>query len=340
MNQDSKWILIVGFGSIGKRHYNNLLKLGWRDIGLVRTHRNRPSSFQTPENTKIYHSLESALEDKPFIVIVANPTSLHYETTLQSLESGAKVILEKPVAANLEHAQELLDCTKRLDGLCSVAYNFRYHPLYAKAREWVLENRIGRIFYAHTWQSGYLPDWHPWEDYRSGYAARADLGGGVVKTLDHDLDFLHWTFGKPLDVMANADKLSNLDLDVEDTADMLFRFSDGINAHAHVSFARWDPARGLSVVGENGSIIMHFFKGDLILKNTDKTSLKFSLPPKYDLNDTYLNMLKYAIEGFNHKQPFAQVPLENGFEALNMAINALNSSAKGSRIQNYREGKN
>ena len=89
-------------------------------------------------------------------------------------------------------------------------------------KEAVAEGRIGRPFHARTWQASYLPGWHPWEDYRTSYAAREDLGGGVVRTLDHDLDMVRWTMGQPIEVLASASSAA-LGLSVEDTADMVFR---------------------------------------------------------------------------------------------------------------------
>ncbi len=73
------------------------------------------------------------------------------------------------------------------------------HPGLQKIEEWINQDKLGKIYSVQVDLGEYLPDWHPWEDYRQSYAARADQGGGVVLTLIHELDYLHWLFGKPKD---------------------------------------------------------------------------------------------------------------------------------------------
>lgn len=326
------WVLVAGYGSIGRRHFRNLRALGREDVRLLRSGRTPPEGFETPPDTPVYHDLDEALEQGPGVVVVANPTALHARVVQAAVDAGACVLLEKPVCSDLEEARSLKEGVDRTGGVCGMAYCFRYHPLYREMKEVVDRGLLGRVFHAHTWQASYLPDWHPWEDWRTGYAVRPELGGGVVHTLDHDLDFLRWTLGQPREVLAAAGPLSGLEVTVEDTADMIFRFPDRLQAHAHVCFARRDYARGAWLVGEKASARLDWGDGALTVHDGKDIVHELRLEEDFDLNRIYLSMLRDALEGFERESPVAAVPLGDGVAALEMAEGALASAAEGRAV--------
>lgn len=322
----SGWILIAGYGSIGRRHYRNLNALGYDDVRLLRSGRRPPEGFETPPDTIAYDDLHDALDDGPEVVVVSNPSALHVPVTRAAVRAGACVLLEKPVCSNLEEARKLLVDVRAADGVCSMAYSFRYHPLYSQLAAMVREGRLGRVFHAHAWQAGYLPSWHPWENYRESYAAREDLGGGVVRTLDHDLDMVRWMLGSPSEVLGSTGSFSGIGVDVEDTADMIFRYPDRKQAHVHVCFGRRDYARGMWIVGEDASAMLDWGSGTLKLANGRQILEEITLPDGYDLNEIYVGMIKDALDSFANNPPRAAIPLSDGVAALEMGISALASS--------------
>jgi len=315
------WTLICGYGSIGRRHYQNLRRLGCADVRLLRSGPPRDGRFDTPDGAVTYADLDAALADRPAVVIVANPTSLHAQTARGALAAGASVLLEKPVAADLDSARSLQAAAIAAPGACSVAYCFRYHPLYRALKDAVAAGRLGRVFHARSWQAGYLPAWHPWEDYRTSYAARADLGGGVVRTLDHDLDMLRWILGPPRRVQALASN-RGLGLGVEDTADILLDF-EAAQAHVHVSFARRDYSRGMSLVGDQGSADLDWNAASLTIRCAGQADEITRLPTDFDLNTIYADMVRDAMAGFAESPPRAAIALEDGIAALKIALAAL-----------------
>ena len=139
MKSSNRWFLVVGYGSIGRRHYQNLLKLGYNDIRLLRSQIQKKGSFESPEGVKVYTSLDEALSDRPWVVIVSNPTSLHMTATKKALESGAFVILEKPVCTEFHEAELLYKIESTSESFCSMGYCYRYHPLYKKLYDSVAE---------------------------------------------------------------------------------------------------------------------------------------------------------------------------------------------------------
>jgi predicted dehydrogenase len=320
------WVLVVGFGSIGRRHYRNLKDLGVEDVRLLRSGREPAAGFETPAGIRVYRNLKVALSDGPSVVLVANPTAMHVEAACASLEAGACVLLEKPVAATLHDARRLQQVESGAPGVCSMAYCFRYHPLYRTVAEFAMRERIGRVFHARSWQASFLPSWHPWEDYRNSYAARKDLGGGVVRTLDHDFDLLAWILGVPRQVVAICGAIAGIGLDVEDTADIVFRFSGSVQANVHLTFGRRDYERGLSLAGDHGSLSLDWETGTVRHCSADGVVETVSLPDGWELNDMYCDMLEDALAGFTEPDPRAAIPLSCGIEALQMALGAIRSS--------------
>jgi len=187
--------VIVGLGSIGNRHLNNCIELGVGQIGVVRRIDSN-SQFTPPENATVFHTLDEALAANPDFVIVCNPSHLHASTAIKCLPLDIDVLIEKPLGRNIGDAENrLADAAQQSDCVCAMAYCMRYHPAYRLAKQQVEAGEIGNCLYAKAWFEGYLPDWHPWEDYRESYAALKEQGGGVLRTLDHELDFLNWVLG-------------------------------------------------------------------------------------------------------------------------------------------------
>ena len=338
MTVDGRWLLIIGYGSIGRRHFQNAQRLGFSDVRLLRTPNARAGAFETPAGTRVYAELDTALVDQPFAAIVANPSSLHATTACRLLKAHVPVLLEKPVASTMEDARAVEALAAEAGVPCSMAYCFRYHPLYLKLHDYVHTGSLGRVFHARSWWASYLPNWHPWEDFRTGYAARRDLGGGVVRTLDHEMDTLRRMLGQPRSVLASAGSLGGLGLEVEDTADMIFRFADGVQAHSHVSFARRDLSRGMTIMGEEASATLDWNAGSVTVADDHAVLEREIIPPNYDLNHMYLEMLGDALRGFSATPPRAAVPVENGVAALEMALSALEASCTCCHVSLYGAG--
>jgi predicted dehydrogenase len=201
-------ILIAGFGSIGRRHFQNLLSLGEKDILFYRSRKSTLpdeilSGFQVEKN------LEKALAQKPDAVVVSNPTALHLDVAIPAARQGCHILLEKPISNSMDRIDELKKAVKVSGSRILVGFQFRYHPGLLQIKEWIQHDKIGSIYYVRTHWGEYLPDWHPWEDYHDSYSARKELGGGVLLTLSHPIDYLRWISAiSEWDFGRNASKLS------------------------------------------------------------------------------------------------------------------------------------
>lgn len=310
-------VAVVGYGSIGRRHYENLGRLGVRQRLLVRTTPRRRGGFPDPPEACVYPDLARLAAARPHLAIIANPTACHVEASLELLTQGVPVLVEKPLSHELHQAENLVQTAASQQVAAGMAYPLRYHPAYRLAREQIRQHRLGRLLYAKAWFESYLPDWHPWEDYRTSYAARSDLGGGAAVTLDHELDFLNWCLGDASDGQGWR-TTAGLDIECDDLAMLLLRFPGGVTAQVVLSMCRRDRWRGFELMGTEASLRYTEPPARLEL-------LASGVPPcllwdgaSYQTNTMYLELLADALRSLcaTHSLP---IPLAAGLAALRAA---------------------
>ncbi len=288
--------LIAGLGSIGRRHLRNLLALGQRDIVLYRTFRSTLPDDELA-GFPVVTRLEDGLAMHPDAVIVANPTALHTQVAIPAARAGCALLLEKPVAHTLEAARELLHVVRETGVRVLVGFQFRFHPTLRQVKTWLEEGVLGRPLFARAHWGEYLPDWHPWEDYRRSYAARADLGGGVIRTLSHPLDYLHFLLGPGRVAWAYADHVSDLELQgVEDLGEIGLRFASGAVGSVHVDYFQRPPAHWLEIVGSQGTVRWDYPTGRAVLLSVQGEAREASLPPGWERNHMFLEEMRHFLD--------------------------------------------
>ena len=261
--------LVVGLGAIGQRHARNLrLLLGERLVlSALRSRRDRRVITDTlaltgddPEadcDGGVFTHLDDALAAGQDVVLVCNPTRLHVPVARAAIQSGAAVFLEKPVSDDLADAVALRDEAAARGATVAVGCQLRFHPALQSLQRIIADGALGRLVAVHVEEGEYLPGWHPYEDYRTSYAARRELGGGVVLTQIHELDYVQWLFGVPDRLFAVGGTIGSLDIDVEDTASVLaLHHVDGrpLAVHVHLDYLQRPPRRTCRVVGEEGTV--------------------------------------------------------------------------------------
>jgi predicted dehydrogenase len=244
--------LIAGLGSIGRRHFRNLLALGERDILLFRTHQATLPDDEL-DGFPVETDLHTALSHHPDAVIISNPTSLHLDIAIPAAQSGCHILLEKPVSHSMARLDLLEQAVQQNGVKVLVGYQFRFHPGLQQVKRILNSAVIGDLLSARAHWGEYLPDWHPWEDYRLGYAARPELGGGVVLTLSHPLDYLHWFMGDVTSLWSFTSH-KGLNMSVEDLAEIGFSFRNGSIGSLHLDYNQRPPSHTLEIIGTRGTI--------------------------------------------------------------------------------------
>lgn len=289
-------ILIAGFGSIGRRHFRNLQQLGYRNLILYRTGN---STLPTDElqGYVVEHSLHEALKYYPVAAIIANPTALHIPTAQAVAEVGGHLLIEKPISHSLAGVDSLQQTVVQRDLHVLTAFQFRFHPALQQIKLWLEEEAIGSIVSIHAHWGEYLPDWHPWEDYRQGYSTRANLGGGVVLTLSHPIDYVRWLAGEVASVYAVLGQRSQLEMDVEDTAHLLLRFQSGAVGHVYLDYIERPPSHDLKIIGHKGTIYWNNADGIAQLSRAGyKVPTRFSPPTDFTRNSLFLAEMTHFLD--------------------------------------------
>ena len=337
--------LIAGLGSIGRRHMRNLIALGEKDIVLFRTRK-----ATMPEDELADFPVETDLQEalkkhKPDAVIVGNPTSMHLDIAIPAAETGCAILLEKPISNSTERLDQLESAVKKSGSKVLVAFQFRFHPGLMRAKQLISDGELGRVISAHVHFGEYLPAWHPWEDYRQGYAARADIGGGVVLTQCHSLDYLPWLVGKVESAWGFTAKLSDLEVDVEDTAEIGLRFESGALGNLHLDFNQQPPAHRFEIIGTKGSLKWDLSDGATRIYRASAESLAIStgmgiksggeweaypLPENWERNVMFLDQMKHFV-AVVHGEVEPTCTLDDGVRVMKL-ISAVHESQKTGQL--------
>jgi len=290
--------LICGLGSIGLRHLRNLKHLGYSDI-IVYSSGNSvmPGVKEETLGLKVYSSLDEALLESPDVCMITNPTSVHIGVALKAAEHGCHLYIEKPVSHSLEGLEELQKVVNDQKLVTFITYQFRFHPHITLLKN-ILQsetNEYGNPLYVSADWSEYLPDWHPWEDYKKGFSARKELGGGVLLTQIHPINYLNYIFGDIKSVVVNAVETLTLGISVDDIADLLVNFKNGVVGHVHIDFLQKPRIHTMRIVTSKGRFEWDCHANTLVFVDHSGDKKHFN-NEGFERNDMFIEMLDNFIE--------------------------------------------
>ena len=249
-------ILILGTGSVGKRHAGNLRALGCSVAGMDPRQDRREEFARATDEAATYASLEAALMAGDFDgAVVCSPTAFHVEQCLSLLDRGLPILLEKPVAKDLAAAERLASALTATNGRLLLGYTWRWWPPLARLRALLAEQAIGKLHHVDFFMSAHLADWHPYEPLADFFMSSAELGGGALLDESHWLDLMHWLFGPPESLYAHVETIGGLGISSDDNVDMLVNYPDGLRARVHLDLYGRPHRKEIRFIGERGSMV-------------------------------------------------------------------------------------
>lgn len=326
--------LFFGLGGIGQRHLRNLSALLGDELEVhayrVRGENSRLTDalevagqdLETSYGVTVHSSVDEALAQKPDAAFICNPTSLHVETALACVRAGVPVFMEKPVSEALTGIASLRQAVETERVLVYVGFQLRFHPGVRYIKNLLEQGGLGRIMSVHGEIGEFLPNWHRYEDYRRGYAALADLGGGVIATQTHEIDLLYWFFGLPQSVCTDGGKLSDLEIDVEDTASTLMRYSGPSGRFPvllHQDYLQQPPTRTLKLVGTSGVIQLDLTKNQLTHHGDGGGVIEADEFEGFARNDMFRAQMEHFLACVNRGVP-PLVDLRSGVQSLRCTV--------------------
>ena len=317
-----KCILFIGLGGAGQRHLRIFREKlpSVRMIGVRRTGKtpllnadfsvNNSSTLESEYNIEFFKTLDEAYEQKPDLVVIATPTFDHSASIIKAAKHKANILVEKPGAMNIKQAHNVTSTIKDNKVGFFISYQRRFHPLVGRLRSVLDSNKIGKLMSVRVAVSSYVPDWHPYEDFHDLYACRSDLGGGVLRTESHEIDMINLLFGSPNKIFSAGGCRGKFDIDVEDSANLLFNFSS-FSLQISLCFMQKKQERCFKLFGHDGWLELDLIKQKLVIcRYEDEEKEKeehirimenddlFRIQANYFLNefvpndDQYLNALK------------------------------------------------
>lgn len=306
-------ILIIGFGSIGRRHYKNLLDMGYKNIQVFDT---ADSGFQGMENISRIKKINQETAKNYRVVFICSPNNSHIKHALVCAQAGCQLFIEKPLAHNLKGISELEKICKKKRLVTMVGCNMRFHPCLAYIKRYLDSGKLGKIYNIRHEFGYYLPYWRPNQDYRKNYAAKKSSGGGIILDDIHEFDLLFWlnNFSQVKKHSLLFNRASALKLETEDQATGNFLFKNNVMGSVNCNYLDQHYSRNVKIVGEKGSLEWNFEENIvwLYIKGGRKEIFQIR---SFDFNRVYIDEVKYFFNRVKKK--------EKTFNSLEIAARIL-----------------
>lgn len=320
-------ILIVGLGSIGKRHLRNILAIeNTKKLEIIIYSKQTKSYLSNHKNIKIFDTLDKCLLEKPDVGFITNETVHHIPIAIKLAKVGLDLFIEKPLSNKISNVKTFSKIVKTKKLITLVGCNLRFHRCINEIKNLIDQKVIGDIISVKVECGTYLPDWHPNENYSKSYASRDDLGGGVVLTCIHELDYLFWFFGETQEVFSMTGKYSNLKITASDLSAIILKFKNNIIAEVHLDYFQKPEARSCKLIGTKGTITWDSLSNEVKIYDFKKSKWKSKLKiKKYDKNEMYVKELEHFIQCVNKKKKTIN-DISQGEYVLKVALGIIKSS--------------
>lgn len=333
-------ILIIGLGSIGQRHLRNL-KLIEPESNFYAIKSNRKKSAPLLNNLnkvlkgdikkkyllKYFNSVSEIYKNNIKIdcAFVCTPSSKHISQVIELLNYNIHCFIEKPLGSSSKQLSELESLLKKKNKLITMmGYQLRFNPLIEYLNKVIKKKSpIGKLISANIHHGENIKDFHPYEDYRISYAANKKLGGGVILTQIHEIDYFLHLFSdyKVTNATYISSKVSELDIDVEDIFSSSFLLKKSKNrmfCSINLNYFERPKKRKFYLIGDNGSLVACFNTQTIrIIKNGKEKILKFN----FKKNDIFIKEIKFFISKVKSKKTISKnLSLYNGIKTLRFAL--------------------
>lgn len=279
-------ILIVGCGSIGIRHLKAFKKI--KEVEVIPCDPRKEVLKKIVENynlAEVYKDIKEVNLEKIDGMVICTPPHTHIPIALRGAEANCHLLVEKPFSNKLDGIEELIQLTKRKKLVLGVAYCLRYHPNLKRIKKMLEEKVIGNVLVGKVHGGQYFPDYRP--DYRQIYFAKREMGGGVLSDFaTHSLDYIQWLMGEVGEVFCFCDRLSDLEIETEDTAEIFLRFKDKSIAEVHNNCFQRDYSYKCELIGSSGTIVWDYVKNEVRLFRADKKEWETSTD-KHERDDLF-----------------------------------------------------
>ena len=316
---------IIGYGSIGVRHLQNLISLGEEDIIIVSSHIKTRLINISGKSINVVNSIYEVV-DSIDVMIISNETNLHLKYLKIAINKGIHAYIEKPIACQLNEVNNIFKEAINKKLVMAVGTQFRFNELLNKLKKIIDNNYFGRIISVMSSHGEHIADYHPGEDYKSSYSANKKKCGGVILTQIHHIDYLEWLFGPFTHVYANEMFAPSLKIDVDAIINYSLVSTDTrLQVHGHMNYFQRPKSTTLSIIGESGSAFWNNEENTISLVTDIESIEEKSL---VDRNEMFLLAMSDFIESVKFlKQPKSS--LGDGIRSMEIVDSLKRSVSSG-----------
>jgi predicted dehydrogenase len=321
---------------MGKRRIRNLHALGHKDVIGFDPRRDRRVESTKKYHVKTYSTIDEALKVKPDAMIISTPPDLHTKYANIAIKNNIHFFTEVNLFSN--EIAVLMKKIKNKKIVGEPSCTMIFHPVIKQLKK-ILENKqVGKILLINHHFGHYLPDWHPWEDYRKFYVSRRKTGA-AREIVPFELVWLRYLFPRIKTVYANITKISKLDVDIDDIYQILFELETKILCNITIDVITIPSVKETKIIGEKGTIICNYSSGEVRV-NKGKEWIIFKMKmgkvaPGYKGNTApeslYEEEIQSFIDAIKKKKKYPHT-LQDELEILETLDYIENSSKEGRKI--------
>ncbi len=314
-------LAVRGTGSIGTRHISVLRDLLRLDPVAVPVRQERLAELK---GLRVAPALESGSGPGPHACVIATATERHLSDAQDALRKGYSVLVEKPLSYSLEGLRQLKELADSTGLKVFVGCNLRFDKGLLRFRDML--QKLGAVQAVWIECRSYLPDWHPGSDYRRSYSARKNTGG-VLLDLIHEIDYAMWLFGRPEKVFAKLEHSGTLEIEAEDTADLMWMSPNGAAVSIRLDYITRPTRRRMTAVGSNGTLEWDAI-GQTVrwAQNAGKEEI---IRIEQERDDTYRDQAEAFLRALSGGDAGDLATLEEGADAVAVCDAARKSSESG-----------
>lgn len=324
--------LVVGTGSVGRRHIANLLKLGV-DVTAFSYRAASGESVPFGPAVNLAPDLEIAIAGNVDFVVVANQTDQHVDVAIKAAKNRKHLFIEKPLSANLDSVEDLCSLVSSNRLIVEAGFTLRFHPNLVWLKAFLESGKLGEVYSVRAMVGQWLPNWRPGTDHRIGYGAFKSRGGGVIFDLVHELDLVTWLCGPAQDVSAITQVVPALEIETEGVAQIGLRLSTGVLAQIHLDYVRPVYGRSLEVVGSEGVLEWNYTRGEVFLTTrTEEAKLVHRVESDFGRNSMFFSHMEHMVKRVTRPDIEARSSLSDSVAVLRVALAAHLSAASRRQV--------
>lgn len=326
-------LLVIGTGSIGKRHIENFQKY-FKNIDIVDTRVDRLNETQRKFKIRnCFSNYKKALASEKYkAAIISTPPNSHLSIATECEKKNVSVFIEKPLGMNQSGWKSLASKFKQKKLINYIGFCHRHINFTKEVKKIIDSKQIGKICGANIRWGSFLPDWHPWEDYRSYYMAKKNQGGGALYDECHGIDLLRYFLGEISEVSALVGNTSQLKISSDDSAFLNLKMKKGFYVQINFDLYSRYPRVSFEIIGSKGTIIWDRVECCIKVFTSKSKKWKIKQFSKRDLMNMYPAQANYFYKLLK-KNKIPVVNIEDGLKTQKVIDASFLSSKKRKSIK-------